>query len=204
MLGAILDLAIRHASNNAKSLDDVMRTLYRTYYQQKKRGFTDVEFREACESAAGKPLAEAFEYASTTKEMDYAKYFALAGLTVTSSLSDGKGLWLGANVQARDSGLFVTDVVPSSPADGAGLRAGDLIIAVDGTAKPTVKLLNDTIVAKKPADVLILKVTNAIMVRPSESERKIQLAAAPQWTYSIQPMPNPTSSQKQIADSWLR
>ena len=38
-LGLLLDLRIREASKGRSSLDDVMRTLYRTYYQEKKRGF---------------------------------------------------------------------------------------------------------------------------------------------------------------------
>jgi predicted metalloprotease with PDZ domain len=49
----VLDLKIRHESGNRKSLDDVMRALYRKYYQQKKQGFTDDEFIQECESAAG-------------------------------------------------------------------------------------------------------------------------------------------------------
>src|SRR5436190_15361369 len=65
MLGAMLDLRIRESSGNKKSLDDVMRGLYRKYYLQKKRGFTDAEFRAECESAAGASLADVFEYAST-------------------------------------------------------------------------------------------------------------------------------------------
>lgn len=51
MLGALLNLAIRQCSSNRKSLDDAMRTLYRSHYQGKQRGFTDAEFREACEAA---------------------------------------------------------------------------------------------------------------------------------------------------------
>ena len=47
-LGVLLDLAIRNASANRKSLDDVMRTLYRVYAKEKGRGFTDLEFRQAC------------------------------------------------------------------------------------------------------------------------------------------------------------
>jgi predicted metalloprotease with PDZ domain len=73
MLGAMLDLEIRNASGNRRSLDDVMRSLYRFYYQEKRRGFTDAEFRAACESAAGAPLDEIFSYAATTREVDYAK-----------------------------------------------------------------------------------------------------------------------------------
>jgi predicted metalloprotease with PDZ domain len=60
MLGAMLDFSIRQGSGNRKSLDDVMRGLYQKYYLQKKRGFTDSEFRAGCESAAGASLAEVF------------------------------------------------------------------------------------------------------------------------------------------------
>ncbi|HWK07987.1 MAG TPA: hypothetical protein VNS58_30370 [Puia sp.] len=81
-LGMLLDFAIRHATNNQKSLDDVMRELYHRYYQEKKRGFTDAEFRQVCERLAGISLSEIFEYASTVKDVDYSKYLAYAGLAI--------------------------------------------------------------------------------------------------------------------------
>src|SRR5258708_36451750 len=44
-VGLMLDMAIRHATGNKKTLDHVMRSLYRVYYQVKRRGVTDEEFR---------------------------------------------------------------------------------------------------------------------------------------------------------------
>lgn len=81
-IGLLLDLAIRHATGNQQSLDDVMRKLYREYYQEKKRGFTDAEFRQTCESIAGTSLPEIFDYVYTVKASDYAKYLAYAGFTI--------------------------------------------------------------------------------------------------------------------------
>ena len=81
-IGLLLDFAIRHATGNKRSLDDVMRSLYRTYYQEKKRGFTDDEFREVCESTAGIALPEIFGYVSTVEEPDYARYLAYGGLGI--------------------------------------------------------------------------------------------------------------------------
>jgi predicted metalloprotease with PDZ domain len=189
MLGAILDLSIRHASGNKKSLDDVMRTLYRTYYQEKKRGFTDAEFRAACESAAGTSLAEVFEYAATSKQMDYAKYFAWAGLTVSATAGESKGVWLGANVQARDKDLVVTDVIADSPAAQAGLKVGDTI------AEMTVKQLNDAINGKKPGEHLKLKLASR--------ELDAEITASPQWTYTIKQVESPTPQQAAILKAWL-
>ena len=82
VLGAMLDLKIRHETKNKHSLDDVMRALYREYYQQKGRGFTEAEFRAVAERIAGVSLDEFFVYVNTVKQPDYRKYFGYAGLDV--------------------------------------------------------------------------------------------------------------------------
>lgn len=84
-MGLLLDLKIRRQTMNRKSLDDVMRTLYKEFYQDKKRGFTDLEFMQVCEKIAGTSLQEIFTYASTVKEVDYQKYLDYAGLKVDMS-----------------------------------------------------------------------------------------------------------------------
>ena len=60
-----------------------MRFLYREYYKHLQRGFTDAEFQQACETIAGISLNDEFEYAYTTKEIDYNKYLSYAGLKMT-------------------------------------------------------------------------------------------------------------------------
>lgn len=87
VVGMLFDFAIRHATKNQKSLDDVMRRLYQEFYQQKKRGFTEKELRAVIESTAGAKLDELFEYIYTTKEINYQKYLAYAGLAMDSSFS---------------------------------------------------------------------------------------------------------------------
>jgi len=146
----MLDLAIRHASGNRKSLDDVMRALYRTFYRQKKRGFTDDEFRQECESAAGASLTEVLEYASTTKDVHYAKCFAYAGLAVIATSEDAPGAYLGLNTQVRDGRLVVVGTSDGSPAAGAGLVAQDQVIRVDGVPA-TPNALTDGRSGSRPA-----------------------------------------------------
>jgi predicted metalloprotease with PDZ domain len=80
VVGLILDLTIRNATRNEKSLDDVMRYVYWEYYKKLQRGFTDAEFQDACEKVAGISLAGEFEYINTTRELDYNKYLNYAGL----------------------------------------------------------------------------------------------------------------------------
>jgi predicted metalloprotease with PDZ domain len=179
MLGAMLDLAIRNDSGNRKSLDDVMRTLYRRYAKERKRGFTDAEFRAECEAAAGTSLAEVFEYASTTKDIDYAKYFAYAGLRVVDTPGEeAPGAYLGVDTQeaggklavsgasegspARKVGeqaggtLVVSGTSEGSPAAKAGLVEGDEILELDGTPAAT-KVLSDLLAAKKPGETVKIR-----------------------------------------------
>jgi predicted metalloprotease with PDZ domain len=82
-IGLLLDFDIRNATNNNKSLDDVMRLLYKQYYLQKKRGFSDAEFQQACETVADTSLSDVFGYVNTVKDINYNKYLAYAGLNIS-------------------------------------------------------------------------------------------------------------------------
>ncbi len=137
-LGMLLDFAIRNASGNAKSLDDVMRRLYKEYYKGKKRGFTEAEFRTVCEQEAGIPLTELFEYASTTRPVDYGKYFAFAGLLVDSESKPVSGGWLGISARKKGDSLVVASVDYESPAWNAGLRRGMTFASESGLAVESV------------------------------------------------------------------
>lgn len=84
IVGMLFDFAIRHETKNKKSLDDVMRRLYREFYQKQQRGFTEKELRDVIESTAGVRLDELFDYIYTTRELDYEKYLGYAGLELDS------------------------------------------------------------------------------------------------------------------------
>lgn len=91
IIGWILDLSIRNATANKRSLDDVMRFLYSHYYLEKYRGFTDAEFQQACEDMAGISLNKEFEYVYTTKEIDYNAFMSLAGLKINEETDTVSG-----------------------------------------------------------------------------------------------------------------
>ena len=91
LIGMILDFSIRNATQNRKSLDDVMRLLYWQYYKKLHRGFTDAEFQQACQYIAGISLSREFEYVYTTKEIDYSTYLSYAGLKLTKQTDSDKG-----------------------------------------------------------------------------------------------------------------
>ncbi len=212
MLGAMLDLAIRGKSGNRNSLDDVMRSLYRIYYRQKKRGFTDAEFRATCERAAGGALDEIFSDAATTAEVDYAGYFAIAGLKLDVTTEESPGGFVGLDTDTEEippneltetgrprNGppkvrLVVTDFVPGSAAAQSGLRRGDRIVAIDETPATPGALYGA--ISSKPAGESI-----TLRVRRPEGESNITVVVShnQKSTFHL----SVGSSQNAILRSWL-
>lgn len=90
LIGMLLDLKIRHNTKNKKSLDDVMRTLYWRFYKEEKRGFTEKELKNICETLAQENLDDLFKYIYTLDAINYNHYFKLAGLEVFEENKDGK------------------------------------------------------------------------------------------------------------------
>jgi predicted metalloprotease with PDZ domain len=199
-LGLLLDVKIRNASNGRASLDDVMRTLYRTFYKEKKRGFTDREFREVCERAAGVPLAELFDvYAATTAEWDYAKYVGPVGLAIDLEPREAPGPWFGASTRDQNGNAVVSSVELDSPASLAGLSAQDEILEVDGV-RVTQHSLSKAIDAYRPGDKVKLLFTRRGGVREAE----VVLGRKSERSFRISTLAEPTSQQKALLDAWLR
>lgn len=198
MLGAMLDLKIRHESGNRKSLDDVMRTLYRTYFPGKKRGFTDAEFRQECEAAAGAPLTEVFAYASTTRDPDYARYFALGGLSTSVAQQDAPGSYLGLNTQTVNGKLMVTGASADSPALAAGLHEGDEILEIEGVTAGS-KALADLLAAHRPGDKVKLRISRG--AEPVELEAT--LAKNTKSAYTVRPASDAKPLEANILQDWL-
>ena len=199
IIGTLLDLKIRNETGNRKSLDDVMRLLYQEYFQEKKRGFTEAEFRQACEGIAGTPLAEIFDdYIYDAKEIDYPKYLAYAGLNIDTQLPAQPGAaYLGAVMENNNQ--VISLIRYDSPAQKAGLSAQDKILAIDGAPSEKSKMA-DILKSKKPGDrIKLLFVRNK-----KEREVEVVLGQNPDKGYTVQRMENPTGLQKAILDDWLR
>ncbi len=199
-LGLLLDLKIRDASKGRSSLDDVMRTLYRTFYEDKKRGFTDREFRDVCERAAGVSLDEIFDvYAPTTETWDYAKYLGYAGLGIDVEPRPASAPWFGASTQVQNESVVLSTIEPGSPASLAGLSAQDEILAIGGT-RVAQRSFPETLNAHKPGD----KVKVLYSRRGSVRETELVFGTKTEPTFRISPLPNPTAAQRALLDAWLK
>ena len=199
MLGAMLDLAIRHDSHNAHSLGTVMRALYRDYFLRDRRGFTDAEFRAACERAAGRSLAPIFRYAATTAPMNYRKYFGYAGIRVAVRSAPAAGATLGLDTDADAGGLVVSGVRPGSPAARAAIRRGDQLLTLEGTPA-SARALSRLLASHQPGQ------TVTVTLRHDGVRRSVwlTLAGRRKWTYSLRRGAHPDPLQAATLRRWLR
>ncbi|MDB4919310.1 M61 family metallopeptidase [Mucilaginibacter sp.] len=196
VLGLMLDLKIRHETQNRKSLDDVMRTLYYTYFKKLKRGFTPQEFRKVCEDTAGVPLDELFEYASTVKEVNYHPYFAYAGLDIDDAWKKQPGAWSGITAKTQKDSLFVTAVEYKSPAWESGVRVKCKIVSIDGQPA-TLALLQALSVNKKAGDAVDIE----ILKNGKTEQIKIILGTENSRSFEIKLVANPDALQSAIYKS---
>ena len=199
VVGMLLDFKIRHETKNKKSLDNVMTTLYKEFYQQKKRGFTRDEFRAVCERIAGTSLADVFDYVSTTKELNYKKYLDYAGLDIDTTSLEVKGGWSGVTTRARNDSVVISSVDWQSPAWNGGLRQRNMILEIDG-AKASTQSTENVFKDKKPGDKIELTVIQ-------NNERKIlniTLGKKIERSFQIARKSEVDNLQKSILESWLK
>jgi serine protease Do len=74
--------------------------------------------------------------------------------TITPVLASGLGL-------GRDYGVVLSDVMPGSPAARAGLRPGDLVLAVDGKAMENGRQLQVALYRRLAGDAVSLEILSA-------------------------------------------
>jgi predicted metalloprotease with PDZ domain len=198
VLGLLLDFKIRHETKNQKSLDDVMRALYRKFYQEKNRGFTDNEFRAVCESTAGCDLSEFFDYASTVKDIDYPKYLGYAGLEIEMPRELPEANF-GATVKENDGKLIISKIDWYSNAYRAGLAAKDEIKTLDGE-RVDAKTWKEKMTSKKPGDKVRLFVSRD----GKDRELDVTVGRKMERSFRIKPMQNPDPLQAAILEDWLK
>ena len=106
ILGVMLDLAIRDATDNHKSLDDVLRRMNVEYAEQGKFYDDSEGIRAVVEEVAGKSFEEFFRrYVSGTDEIPYDDFLRIAGLRVIST-----GQAEGSAAAPAESSYAITEI----------------------------------------------------------------------------------------------
>ncbi|RZK73177.1 MAG: M61 family peptidase, partial [Pedobacter sp.] len=176
IIGLIMDLEIANTTNGTKSLDDVMSAMYNQYYKKLGRGYTDAEFKTMVEKISGKDFTEFWEkYVNGTGPIDYAKYFAYAGVTVKDE-NAGKSIpYLGVASKKVEGRIMVTAVSRNSAAWEGGLNVNDEILSINGVPVEAAIELMPVVTTKNVGDALTVRFGRDGFLR----ELKLTLKANP-------------------------
>jgi len=129
LLGLLLDISIRDATDNAHNLDEVIRALYTRYYRQNK-GFTTADLLRELRTA-GMPDVDGFysRYIDGRDSLPYEAVFAKAGLVFSRQVATVP--FVGVSSGATPGGeLLVQSITPGSAADQAGVEPGDVLVSI--------------------------------------------------------------------------
>jgi predicted metalloprotease with PDZ domain len=127
LAGFMIDIMIRDATDNTKSLDTVMRELYMTTYKQGK-GFTADDWWNAVSRAAnGQSFADFYsKYIDGREPYPWADLLPKAGIKPVFE----KAPRMGVSSQQSQAGVVVTAIEPGGSADLAGVKPGDVLLTV--------------------------------------------------------------------------
>lgn len=83
---------------------------------------------------------------------------AWGGMVAAQDETSDEQPFLGVGLEETDSGVTITQVVPGSAADDAGLMAGDIITEIDGTAVESAEQVVESVRASSPGDIITVTV----------------------------------------------
>jgi predicted metalloprotease with PDZ domain len=205
IVGVLLDIVIRDRTDNRAGLDDVLRTL-NAEYAKAGRFYDESEgLRAAMEEvirkkapSADADLSDFFKrYISGTDEIPYSDFLARAGWTIRDTSQRRPTLGF---TTSRDNGptATITSVDRESGASEAGLKEGDVLLALNGESFPRApdRWLRD----HQPDERVTVKVQRG----GEERNFSFPLGRQTDAAYQIAEIPSPTERQRRIREGILR
>ncbi len=199
LLGLMLDMDIRRKTNNAKSLDDVMRYLNDTY-AKKGVGYPEDGIQKAVETITGADYKDFFNrYVYGLEELPYADYLNVVGLELAEVRTPGKpAVSLGVELSGDEKQTVLSNVIPGEAAFKAGLDKGDILVAFDGEQANTAtlpRLLRN----RKPGETVKIHVMRRAKLR----EFSLTLQDGGNLEFQVRPIKDVAETTRAVFKSWV-
>jgi predicted metalloprotease with PDZ domain len=219
LVALLLDLEIRRATGNARSLDNVMRLLWERFGAPDV-GFPPGEVERIAAEVAGTDLSAFFDAALRGRgELDYAPYLAAAGLELVpaqmpapfaaQAASGPAGepgaprpphdVRIGVQMKFEGGRTVIGNVLADTPAWRAGLNAGDEVVALDGL-RVGLETLTARLADRKPGE----RVALTVFRRDELVTLPLEIEFAPPQRWEIRSVGLPTPEQVALREDWLR
>jgi len=202
LVALALDLTIRSRTAGRRSLDDVMRLLWKQFKAAEDyAGVTDEEFVRIADDATGLPLASSIaEWAEGTRDPDYGALLAPFGVRCARmpALDLAHFALLGVRTSNAAGDCKLTHVFDGSPAQAAGLSANDILVALDGL-RVTPSNLDSLLARYATGDVVeILVFRHEQLMRMA-----LKLASQPPHKFTLDVDPKAAPAARRLRARWL-
>lgn len=200
VVATLLDLEIRQLTKGKKSLDDVMHQVYKVYFKELDRGFSEAEFQKMAEEVAGADLNDFFQnYVHGTTPIDYQKYFDYLGLKISDANASSQKLSLGIRTKDSNGRLIINRIKKGSCSYNGGLNVNDELVALDGYRIKSTSDIETFIAQKKEGDQIVLTITR----KGKLMEVPIQLSKDQTHKYQISKLTKAKKAQKELYKAWM-
>jgi predicted metalloprotease with PDZ domain len=212
LVALALDLSIRARTHGRKSLDDVMRALWKRYGQTgegvpedgveriveqiakvRMRGFFDRALRSTQEL----PLAQALREVGLEMQLRPAESWTDRGGKVQRERPPQPAIAIGARIAEDAIGVRLTHVLNGGSAQAAALAAGDVIISVD-EIKVNARNFEQRLHAHRSGDSVLLH----FFRRDELNRTQLTIAAAPADTCALSVVASDRAAARRRAN-WL-
>jgi predicted metalloprotease with PDZ domain len=198
ILGVMLDLAIRDATDNRKSLDDVLRAMDEDYAHRGRYYDDSAGVEQEVEKIAGRSFKDFFaKYVAGTEEIPFNDFLRAAGLQAQTQQREMADFGFETS-RGADGSVTIASVTPGSGAEQAGLQAGDILSQLDG--RPLGRSSFRFLFQHSPGD------TVKVRIQREGGERDVSFALGKRGlqTYSVSEIAGATERQKRIRDGMLQ
>lgn len=205
LVGVCLDLELRLRSQGRGSLVGLFRRLMASH-GARGRGITAADIVAAATAEAGEDMAEFFRrHVDGTDELPLPELLRRVGVDVaaTSPWEDEPSPLLAHRRRSYTGLAFgggeIRSVAPGSPAELAGLAAGDEVIAVAGR-----RVRGGDEAAERLADHPPGQPVELAFFRAGRLERRtLTIAEDPRKTFRFTPAATPPPAARIVRDAWL-
>ena len=198
VLGDLLDILIRDRTNNAKSLDDVLRAMNKDFAKEGKFYRDSLDVRLEAEKVAGGSFEEFFQkYVAGIEPFPYQQVLGLAGLELQTT--EQRRATLGFAGEREASGVFIVRAVDADgPAAQAGLRVGDAVLTWNGGEVP--RRPSRWVMEQNPGDLLTLRIRR----EDKELALEFHLGEIKETAYQVQEDSHASDKARRIREGMLR
>lgn len=209
LVALALDLLIREQTRGLRSLDDLMRLLWRRYGRNfygadgriaaTARGVAEQALPDLILEATGVKVGAALrQWVDGTAELPLARLFAALGVTLKLGASDQAAARLGLRLNESGGRLKISHVLSASVAQRAGLSAGDEIVAINGLRADSANL--KALIGRRRRGS---KLEVHAFRRDELMRMAIDIGQAPDTEAKLELIERPTSAVKRLREAWL-